>query len=117
MPACRLNGCADGCLECGVCFVGLDWVDGAELRSLLEAFIDQEACDAVRGFDCSFFDFLLNGLLALKGLFAKKPDRLLVRLLSGDALMPGICTLPAGCLTGDDLPDIGSALVKEDGFE
>jgi hypothetical protein len=98
--------------------VGLDWADeGAELKSLLEAFIDHEACDDVRGFVASFFDFLLNGLLALKGLFEKKPDRLFARVFSGDDPMPGIWTLPAGCLTGDVFPDIGSALVKEDVFE
>jgi len=118
IPAWRLKGCADGCLECGVCLVGLDWTDdGAELKSLLDAFIDHEACEEVTGFVASFFDFRLNGLLALKGLLEKKPDRRLVILFSGDDPMPGIWTPPAGCFTGDVFPDIGSALVNEDGFE
>lgn len=98
--------------------VGLDWTDdGAELKSLLDAFIDHEACEEVTGFVASFFDFRLNGLLALKGLLEKKPDRRLVILFSGDDPMPGIWTPPAGCFTGDVFPDIGSALVNEDGFE
>ena len=94
--------------------VGLDCAEDV-LRSLLEAFIDHEAFDCVSGFDGSFFDFRLKGLLALNGLFEKKPDFRFVKPLSGD--IPGICTLPAGCLTGEVLPDIGSALVKEDGSE
>lgn len=70
------------------------------------------------GFSGSFLDFLLNGLFALKGLLAKKPDRLLARLFSGDESIPGIGTpLTGGCFVGDDFPDIGSALVKEEGFE
>lgn len=93
--------------------MGLDWVD-VVLMSLLETFqLFRET-----GFSGSFFDFLLNGLFALNGLLAKNPDLLLLKVLSGDESIPGIGTpLTGGCLVGEDFPDIGSALVKEEGFE
>lgn len=92
--------------------VGLDCVE-VVLRSLL----DISQLFRATGLSDSFFDFRLNGLFVLNGLLEKKPDLLLVKLLSNDELIPGICTPFTGCLTGEDFPDIGSALVKEDGFE
>ena len=59
----------------------------------------------------SFFDFLLNGLLE------KNPDLFFCTAFSGDA-MPGSPTpLTGALLVGEFLPDKGSALVNELGFE
>ena len=96
------------------CLVGLACAEEV-LRS--EPFICQDL-SLIKGFDGSFFDFLRNGLFALNGLLEKKPDLRFVKPLSGEADMPGICTpLTGGCLTGETVPDIGSALVKDEGFE
>ena len=109
-----LDGSIDQAELCN-CFVGLEWFEDV-LKSLLEAFIDN-AC-WFKGLDGSFLDFLRNGLFELNGLLAKKPDLRLLKLLSGDWLIPGICTpLTGACLVGEAFPDIGSALVEEDGFE
>ena len=59
----------------------------------------------------SLLDLRRNGLLE------KKPDRFFWIDLSGDAI-PGSSTPPAGViLVGDEVPDIGSALVYELGTE
>ena len=59
----------------------------------------------------SFFDLRRNGL------FEKKPDRFFCTDFSGE-VMPGKPTPLIGtCFVGEFLPDIGSALVNELGFE
>jgi hypothetical protein len=62
-------------------------------------------------FEGSFFDFLRNGLLE------KNPDCFFSTDLVGDVIPGRGIPLMGGPLLGEFLPDIGSALVKELGFE